>query len=90
MACGVTHHSRKKRDGPPLHVSEYASFEFGHGIKVNDEQLARINRLRMEGDKYYSEVQDDGQRREKAPLAYYPEADSITVHCMMPGENKDG
>lgn len=87
---GGTHHPRKKRDGPPLHVSEYASFEFGHGIKVNDAQLARINRLRMEGDKYYSEVQDDGQRREKAPLAYYPEADSITVHCMMPGENKDG
>ena len=87
---GGRHHARKKRDGPPLNVSEYSTFEFGHGIKVNDAQLADINRLRMDGEKYYSEVKTDGKRRPKAPLSYYPEADSITVVCMQPGENKDG
>lgn len=80
----------KKQDGPPFMVSDYASFEFALGIKVTTAQLAEINRLRSDGDGYYSETNANGGKVSKKPLAYFPESDSITVHVMQPGADKDG
>ena len=71
-------------------VSEYASFEFGHGIKVSGKTLAEINRLRAMGPTHYDVETEDGKRVEKRLLQYYDQSDSITVHVICPGENKDG
>ena len=87
---GGKHILRKKQDGPPLMVSDYASFEFALGIKPTADQLAEVNRLRAAGPAHYSEKSEDGKFVKKCPLQYYPEADSITVHMIQPGENKDG
>ena len=85
------HSLRKKSPGPPLMVSEYASFEFGLGFFVNADSLTEINRVRAAaGSQYYSEPASDHRLVKKKPLAYYEHSDSITVHCMMPGEDKDG
>ena len=83
---GGKHALRKKQDGPPLMVSDYASFEFGLGIKVTSDQLTQINRLREAGPSFYSETSVDGKSVKKHPLQYYPESDSITVHVIQPGE----
>lgn len=87
---GGKHKLRKKQDGPPLMVSDYASFEFALGIKVTADQLTEINRLRADGPTYYSETDVNGKSVKKTSLKYYPEADSITVHVIQPGENADG
>ena len=87
---GGKHTLRKKQDGPPIMVSDYASFEFALGIKPTADQLAEINRLRTSGPAYYSEKSVDDRLVKKCHLQYYPEADSITVHVIQPGENKDG
>ena len=76
--------------GLPLMVSDYVSFELALGIKPTADQLVEINRLRVAGPGYYSEKSADGKFVMKFPLQYYPEVDSITVHVIQPGENKDG
>ena len=81
---------RKKAPGPPLMISDYGSFEWGLGIKVSSKTLADINRLRAEGPSHYDEPTEDGKLVKKRPLCYYEESDSITVHVMMPGQDKDG
>ena len=87
---GGKHELRRKPPGPPIMVSEYASFEFGHGIKVSGKTLAEINRLRAMGPTHYDVETEDGKRVEKRLLQYYDQSDSITVHVICPGENKDG
>ena len=84
------HTLRKKAPGTAIMVSDYASFEFGLGIKVSAATLTDINRLRAGGEEYYEEGTHDGKQLKKKPLMYYPESDSITVHLIQPGENKDG
>ena len=76
------HPLRKKAPGAPLMVSEYATFEFGFGIKVSPRTLVTINRKRAEGSQYYSESTQDGKRVKKQPLSYYANSDSITVAAM--------
>ena len=71
-------------------VSDYVSIEFALGIKPTADQLVDINRLRAAGPAYHSEKSADSKFVKKCPLQYYPEADSITVHVIPPGENKDG
>ena len=88
---GGQHGLRKKAPGPALMVSDYASFEFGLGVKVSETSLSEINRLRSSGPEHYSEPTQDGKRVKKKALCYYEESDSITVHAIiLPGENKDG
>ena len=87
---GGKHELRRKPPGPPIMISEYASFEFGHGIKVSGKTLAEINRLRAMGPTHYDVETEDGKRVEKRLLQYYDQSDSITVHVICPGENKDG
>ena len=87
---GGKHELRRKAPGPPIMISDYASFEWGLGIKVSARTLSEINRLREEGPDHYSVETDDGKRVKKSPLLYYEQSDSITVRAMCPGENKDG
>ena len=87
---GGKHSLHRKAPGIPLMVSDYASFEFGLGIKVSDRTLNAINRLRSAGPERYSVTTEDGKQVKKRPFEYYDQSDSITIHTMIPGENKDG
>ena len=42
------------------------------------------------GRTHYATETEDGKRVEKKMLEYYDQSDSITVHVICPGENKDG
>ena len=88
--CKGTHELRRKAPGAPFMISQYGSFEFGPGFLISDPTLAQVNRLRAEGDKYYSVTTQEGKKIQKQPLQYYECSDDITIAAMMPGVNKDG
>lgn len=62
---GAKHAIRKKAPGPPLMISDYASFEFGLGVKVSPAILNEINRLRAAGPEDYSVTTEDDDRIKK-------------------------
>lgn len=65
---GGKHSLHRKAPGIPLMVSDYASFEFGLGIKVSDRTLNAINRLRSAGPERYSVTTEDGKQVKNAHL----------------------
>jgi hypothetical protein len=60
-------------DGMGVMVSAFQSREFGWGMKISDEQMARINQRQIQQD-YFDKVASNGVHgsKKKAPLTMSP------------------